>query len=55
MTHSLVCTEVAGTGYGDFEGVVLRDDGDLGFLVKYANDSDMEHIDAGELLDLIHR
>eukprot|EP00656_Telonema_subtile_P001175 TRINITY_DN1054_c0_g1_i2.p1 TRINITY_DN1054_c0_g1~~TRINITY_DN1054_c0_g1_i2.p1 ORF type:complete len:681 (+),score=123.42 TRINITY_DN1054_c0_g1_i2:405-2447(+) len=42
-------------GYGDFEGVVLRDDGDLGFLVKYANDSDMEHIDAGELLDLIHR
>lgn len=42
-------------GFGEFEGVVLRDDGDLGFLVKYANDSDMEHIDAGELLDLIHR
>eukprot|EP00658_Telonema_sp_P-2_P060730 TRINITY_DN4956_c0_g2_i15.p1 TRINITY_DN4956_c0_g2~~TRINITY_DN4956_c0_g2_i15.p1 ORF type:complete len:671 (-),score=135.22 TRINITY_DN4956_c0_g2_i15:615-2627(-) len=41
--------------HGNFEGVVLRDDGHLGFLVKYASDSDVEHIDAGELLDLVHR
>jgi len=42
-------------GHGEFEGVVLRDDGNLGFLVKYAAETDLEHIDAGELLDLIHR
>lgn len=41
--------------HGEFEGVVLKDDGNLGFLVKYASDTDVEHINAGELLELVHK